>query len=381
MKTVILINKKNIIIFFIVIMISLYAYYLDNISTTNTTSSKINFIVTVDAGHGGIDTGTHYNSIYEKDINLAVSKFLVEELKKANIKTIMTRKDDSLYNNSRADDLKYRPNFANENDSDLFISIHVNHFPVGNAKGIQVFYKQNSNKSKNLAKEIDKQISELDILRKRDLKKGDYYVLNNVKSPAVLIECGFLSNEYDRKILTEEKNQKIIAKKITEGIKYYLQDNLGKNNNESKKNNNNNEKFTLNENNYKIFKLKSENENLILKKSNFIYPIGSFLNEEIYQLSENEFTAIYALKQLSNHNEIFPFKLNLNKNNVIEKNDKLYINLDSNLIANFNGGCNYEQKLIESIYNTLYSTTTVKDIIITIDGERNSTIGGHIILP
>ena len=230
MKSLILINKNVIIIFIIVISLSLYAYYLDNISKTNSTSSKISYLVTVDAGHGGIDTGTHYNSIYEKDINLAISEFLVKELEKANIKTIMTRKDDSLYKNSRADDLRYRPKFANENQSDLFISIHVNHFPITSAKGIQVFYKQNSNKSKKLAQEIDKKFSELEILNKREIKKGDYYVLNYVKSPAVLIECGFLSSEVDRKVLADKKYQKIIAKKITEGVKYYLQENLGQNN-------------------------------------------------------------------------------------------------------------------------------------------------------
>lgn len=381
MKTLILINKKVVIIFIVVIFLCLYAYYLDNISKTNITTSKINYVVTVDAGHGGIDTGTHYNSIYEKDINLAISEFLVKELEKANIETIMTRKDDSLYNNSRADDLRYRPKFANENQSDLFISIHVNHFPITSAKGIQVFYKQNSNKSKKLAQEIDKKFSELEILSKREIKIGDYYVLNKVESPAVLIECGFLSNEFDRKVLADKKNQKIIAKKITEGVKYYLQENLGQNSKESNENKNNNEKNTLNENNYNIYSIKSENQNIILKKSNFLYPIGSFLNEELYQLSENEFTAIFALKQLSSQSEIFPFYLNLNKNNVREENNKLYINLESTLIKNFNGGANFEKTLIESIYNTLYSTTTVKDIIITIDGKKNSTIGGHIILP
>ena len=91
---------------------------------------------------------------WRKIFNLAIARYLYEELRKVNIIPIMTRTEDKLYENSRNKDLRQRPIIANNAKADLFISIHANNFPSSNASGSQIFYKINSEKSQELAENI-----------------------------------------------------------------------------------------------------------------------------------------------------------------------------------------------------------------------------------
>ena len=386
MKYFFIIDKKIIIIIFLVLVITSYAYYVDHLSIPGNTSKMI-FKVVIDPGHGGIDTGTHYNSIYEKNINLDIAKYLNDSLKKSNIITFMTREKDILYKKSRAKDLKYRPEFANEKEVDLFVSIHINHFPSANARGSQVFYKQSSNKSKKLAKDIQSKLIELDSANKREIKTGNYYVLNQVNCPAVLIECGFLSNENDRNNLTSSDYQKKFAEKIKEGIINYFQEDLANIKYEdyevhNYKKINNNLEFEQNKS-FSIYHINKEDNNLKLVQSDFVYPTGSFLNQNLNKLNQIEFTAIAALEQLTNYNKnkYFPLNDKINIQSIKEENGALYIDISSNITKKFQGGAPLEEKAVIAIYNTLYSIPGIKKVILTIDGEQNSTIGGHIILP
>ena len=178
-----------------IILIFFFALLILNYRSSTSLPSHttdMEFIVVVDAGHGGIDTGTSHGDILEKDINLAIAKYLYEELRKVNIIPIMTRTEDKLYESDRNKDLRQRPKIANNVKADLFISIHANNFPSSKTAGSQIFYKINSKESLELAEFIQK---ELEILRdenRRVLKKGDYYVLNVIKCPGSLLKPAFI---------------------------------------------------------------------------------------------------------------------------------------------------------------------------------------------
>lgn len=386
MKHIFLIDKKIIFIVLIVVSLSFFSYYLDQINIPGNSSNMI-FKVAVDPGHGGIDTGTHYNLIYEKNINLVIGKYLSEELKEANIIPIMTRVDDSLFKKSRSKDLKHRPMVAEKEKVDLFISIHVNNFPSPNPRGSQVFYKKNSKESKKLAEELKESLIEINTVNNRESKPGDYYVLNKVECPAVLIEVGFISNSEDRKNLIDEKYQKNIARAISKGLIDYLQNSLAKQIDREL-----NSKYTLN--NYQptylkknddlsIYFLNKDYENLKMLKKDFIYPTGSFLNENLQDLNQIEFITISALRQLfDGRSELFfPLSDRLNIKEVKENNGKVTIDLASDIRKNFQGGAPLEEITVKAIYKTIYSIPGVKKIKILIDGKENSTIGGHFILP
>ena len=386
MRIFYIIDKKIILIFFIVLSITLFSYYLDQL-TMPSNSSNMLFKIAIDPGHGSIDTGTHYNSLYEKDINLSIAKYLEKSLKKSNIITVMTRTDDSLYKKSRIKDLRNRPIIAKEENVDLYISLHVNNFPSSSPEGSQVFYKRNSEKSELLAEYIKESLVKINSANNRESKSGDYYVLNKVNCPAVLIEAGFLSNKNDRENLKSEKYKKEFAHQIKEGIISYLNESLKEKNYKNYIENEEDQQKVFSDSNIyndlSIYFLNKSYDNLKLVKKDFIYPTGSFLNENISELSDIEFIALYALRQLSEKRNGLINPL-IDKNtikNVEEKNGTLIINLSDDIRKKFQGGSFLELKTIEAIYKSLYSIPDVKKVEIKINGLDSSTIGGHIILP
>ncbi|MFW6238693.1 MAG: N-acetylmuramoyl-L-alanine amidase family protein, partial [Halanaerobiales bacterium] len=179
---------------------------------------EMNFTVVVDPGHGGIDTGASYGNIHEKDINLAAAKELAYKLKKANINSVLTRTEDKLHRNDRSEDIKYRPEVVRKKAADLLISIHVNNFSTPQPSGSQVFYSTDPPKSRILAETIDAKLTALRDENDREIMPGDYYVINKVNCPAVLIEIGFLSNPEDRRLMQSQEYQERLAEAITAGI-------------------------------------------------------------------------------------------------------------------------------------------------------------------
>lgn len=107
-------------------------------------------------------------------------------------------------------------------NADVFISIHMNKFKDTTVRGAQVFYK-NDEKSKILAKSIQLEMDKIDSDGKAGINlSGDYYVLNNSPIPAVICECGFLSNPQDEKLLLTEDYQKDLAYSIFLGCCTYF---------------------------------------------------------------------------------------------------------------------------------------------------------------
>ncbi|HLS53497.1 MAG TPA: N-acetylmuramoyl-L-alanine amidase [Tissierellaceae bacterium] len=191
-------------------------------------------IIVVDPGHGGIDGGTHYGEILEKDINLAIGLKLRDQLIKKGAKVNMTRErdaslEDYISNGSRhSRDLKARVGIIDASKADIFVSIHVNHIKNVNRMGPIVFYYEKSQKGKSLAEAIQKQLNKLSEYKKEGIEinripmTGDYYILKNTKVPGVIIETGFISNQIDRSLLQDEGHQEEIIELIIKGIIAYL---------------------------------------------------------------------------------------------------------------------------------------------------------------
>ena len=109
--------------------------------------------------------------------------------------------------------------------ADIFVSIHMNKFPDKNQKGAQTFYAKTPLESKVLGETIQKNMIEfLDKSNKRLAKEAEssIYILKDSKKPAVIVECGFLSNDTEEKLLLTDDYQNKVAWAIYAGINEYF---------------------------------------------------------------------------------------------------------------------------------------------------------------
>jgi len=181
-------------------------------------------VIVIDAGHGGWDPGMVSGKVEEKDINLSIAKKLQVFLEQGGAMVIITRLDDSDLAKNKAGDMQARRLIANTSSADIFVSIHQNSYHSSNVKGFQAFYFNESDNSKKLATCIQDSMKEFvnpnNKLGSRANK--NYYVLKQTEMPAVLIECGFLTNHGERGKLTDKAYQEKIAWGIYMGIVNYF---------------------------------------------------------------------------------------------------------------------------------------------------------------
>lgn len=187
--------------------------------------------VVIDAGHGGIDPGASMEGIYEKDLNLQICKKIQELAPAYNVKVVMTRTEDQLPGNGSVihDALKARVAIAEQAKADLFVAIHVS--ASGNGKGFdtrfsgfEVYVSQhessNLQQSKQFGSAVLQELSKIyttNTTLKQRTEKG-IWVLDKTPCPAMLIECGYITNETDLTFIKQSSNQEAVAKKILEGI-------------------------------------------------------------------------------------------------------------------------------------------------------------------
>ena len=183
-------------------------------------------IIYLDPGHGGIDSGTTYKKIYEKDINLVLCKKLREALILKGATVYLTRETDKdlalTKNNRKRSDLINRAYLINKTKPDIYISIHLNHIQDSRYKGLQVFYNNKNKENEIIAKNLTKYIKEKTWNVREPKINNTYYMYRNITSPGVLIEVGFLSNQDDRYRLTHEEYQDKIVANLTYAIEKYL---------------------------------------------------------------------------------------------------------------------------------------------------------------
>lgn len=189
------------------------------------------FCVLIDPGHGGADGGASSDSgILEKDINLQISEKLFAIFKTLGIKCEMTRYDDVMLDggassHKKMHDLKNRVLASEKYENCVFVSIHQNKFPQKKYTGTQVYYSKNDPASEILAGLIQSSVRENvqpDNTRQTKKATSSIYVLDRITCPAVLTECGFLSNDGEAQRLSEQSYQKQLACAITAGIVKFL---------------------------------------------------------------------------------------------------------------------------------------------------------------
>ena len=192
-------------------------------------------VVVIDAGHGGRDPGASGSSgITEGEINLKIALKLRRLIEQGGGTAIMIREDNSgLYTEGgnrtgtrKSEDLKNRHALINSCGADILISIHLNSFPQSQYFGAQTFYMKNEEKSRKLAESIQNElIKVLDRGNKRKAKATDsMYILKNNNMPGALVECGFLSNHEEERLLDDEHYQEKVAWSIFVGIVKYMEE-------------------------------------------------------------------------------------------------------------------------------------------------------------
>jgi len=183
-------------------------------------------VIVLDAGHGGWDPGkTGTGGKNEKELNLAVVEKLAEYLETGGAEVILTRTSDTALGDGKQADMAERRRIANESNAHIFVSIHQNAFPSAEAKGAQVFYHRDSEKGKLLAESVQENLkSRVDGSNHRQAKENEsYYILRTTEIPAVIVECGFLSNGEEEKLLNDENYQEKLAWAIYCGILDYFE--------------------------------------------------------------------------------------------------------------------------------------------------------------
>jgi len=188
------------------------------------------YTIVVDAGHGEPDGGAISRSgVAESGLNLAIALILEKELDALGYNVIMTRKTEeniadtdkqSPIRSMKVSDINNRIDIVNSSDADMLISIHMNNFEDSKYYGWQTFYKKNSEESKIIAENIQAGISS-NIYRENDrvaLPITNIKLIDNSKIPSVIVECGFLSNEEDLRLLLTDEYKLQIVNGIIEGI-------------------------------------------------------------------------------------------------------------------------------------------------------------------
>lgn len=187
-------------------------------------------VIVIDAGHGGNDPGKiGIDGTLEKDINLQIAYRLKKYLEASDVDVVLTRKNDSgLYterdSRKKMADMTKRCDIINGSNPDLTVSIHQNSYHQEEISGGQVFYYKKSDKGKRLAEIIQERFDYvLGDKNTRLAKPNDnYYLLLHVKSPIVIVECGFLTNWKEAASLNSEEYQDRVAWTIHMGIMEYL---------------------------------------------------------------------------------------------------------------------------------------------------------------
>lgn len=218
---------------FVFLMISAALNIKVSVSSENVKSMPT---IVIDAGHGGEDGGAVSESgVLEKDINISIANDTSALFYLLGFDVIQTRKTDISLDNGedtirkrKVSDMKKRLEIFNSSKENTIISIHQNKFSESKYHGTQIFYSPNNPKSKQLADSIKYSVKGLlQPNNERECKKADsgIYLLKNTNNPAVIVECGFISNEEECKNLLDSQYQKQMAFSITAGfLSYYNTD-------------------------------------------------------------------------------------------------------------------------------------------------------------
>ncbi len=207
--------------------------------TTQKPASEQPFaLVVIDPGHGGLDSGTMKAGMIEKDLTLDVARRAERLIQSRGLVTMLTRADDSYVS------LAARAAIANEQPNCIFISIHFDEAGRSAATGIETYYaarqvsipervmswlpflqkaslESASSESQSLASFIQEELVAHTQAVNRGTGPQQFFVIANVRHPAVLVEGGFLTNKEDVSKLATENYREQIAAAISDGVVRY----------------------------------------------------------------------------------------------------------------------------------------------------------------
>jgi len=224
-----IIDKKRISFILTVLFISVISFSINRHkeNTVQTVSLPVsNKTIILDAGHGAPDFGAESaNGIKESNINLSITKKVQSLLEQSGCNVILTRSDENgIYDlkantirEKKVSDIKNRVKIGNESSADAFISIHLNKIPQSQYYGWQTFFKTNNEESESLARSIQEELN-----KREALKITGKYIIEHVEIPITIIECGFLSNPEEEKLLVQDEYQDKLAWGIYNGIMDYF---------------------------------------------------------------------------------------------------------------------------------------------------------------
>lgn len=218
---------KKMRVLFAILLISLIVWgILDKVPWLFGDFKSLEKVIVIDAGHGGRDPGTiGFNGTYEKDINLDISHKLKDKLKARGYKVVFIRdQDDYVDNLARAE-------LANKRRGRVFISVHSNALENDSStKGIQVLYYPGRTSTIDHGDNDDlAQIMMTSLIRGTGAidmgirERPELIVLNQTKMPALIVECGFLSNKNEEELLLTDAYQNKIADSIIDGLEQYFE--------------------------------------------------------------------------------------------------------------------------------------------------------------
>lgn len=259
-------RRKSLVLLSIIVIIFLFLAIVQKKPESIPASSILKgYIIAIDPGHGGRDSGSSYSQIPEKEVTLLLSKVIAEKICSQGGTAVLTRTDDDdLWDRvsykeeieitkqeyledkklgrriDRRDEgialgTRYPPTYrlglrarlliAEQNNADIFVSIHTNHYRATSAKGAVTLYQPHSMESRKLAISIQKYLKELLPGRAEPgIIEDNFFILRHSKIPTVLMEIGFMSNRYDRLFMLSETGQEAIAQAVVNGIRDYFED-------------------------------------------------------------------------------------------------------------------------------------------------------------
>lgn len=227
-------SKKQIIAFALVGFLGISAGVIIRFSGAVKTFSpgKKAKVILIDAGHGMPDGGAvGYSGNAEEKINLAIAKKTAEVLGGKGYVTLMTREDNNslaagenkTIRKIKVEDMRLRAEMMKKSGADLFLSIHMNSYPNESVNGLRFFYSANHPEIKTLAEDIQKSIGGVTGAKTHAVKTADrdLFLMKKPPIPAILAECGFISNPDEEKKLMNEEYQAKIAWAIGDAVENY----------------------------------------------------------------------------------------------------------------------------------------------------------------
>ncbi|GMR68714.1 MULTISPECIES: N-acetylmuramoyl-L-alanine amidase [unclassified Bacillus (in: firmicutes)] len=210
------------------------AQFIKNADSLKIGNPLLEKVVIIDPGHGGFDPGNPGQGVEESKIVFDTSLRLQKLLEKNTpLRPLLTREENGNPGSNKNESLANRVKFGQENNADIFVSIHANSSENHDGHGTETYYYKKSKRgeetqiekdSEVLAKKIQTRVVEALHTRDRNIKDNhSLYVVNNNTVPAVLTELAFIDNNIDNGKLATESGRQIAAEAVYAGILDYYE--------------------------------------------------------------------------------------------------------------------------------------------------------------